>query len=95
MTLALNTLTSNGMILTADSRQTYRNSAGMVRIGSDSTTKIFKVTDMVGVAIAGKAFVPDPNGKLKNVGYFIGSSEEMARQKKSWVESGSGSFPSE
>ena len=71
MTLALNTLTSNGMILTADSRQTYRNSAGMVRIGSDSTTKIFKVTDMVGVAIAGKAFVPDPNGKLKNVGYFI------------------------
>jgi hypothetical protein len=71
MTLALNTLTSSGMILTADSRQTYRNNAGMVRIGSDSTTKLFKVTDMVGVAVAGKAFVPDPNGNLKNVGYFI------------------------
>jgi 20S proteasome alpha/beta subunit len=71
MTLALNTLTPSGMILTADSRQTYRNIAGMVRIGSDSVTKLFKLTEKVGVAIAGRAFLPDPNGTPKNMGYFI------------------------
>jgi hypothetical protein len=71
MTLALATLTSDGIILTADSRQTYRNNVGMVRIGSDNATKLFKLTQHVGVAIAGKAFLSDSNGNLKNVGHFI------------------------
>src|SRR5713101_4190933 len=71
MTLALTTLTPTGIILTADSRQTYRSTAGMFRIGSDNVIKMFKLTNTVGTTIAGRAFLPDANGNTKNVGYFI------------------------
>jgi hypothetical protein len=71
MTLALSTLTSSGITLTADSRQTYRNNAGMARIGPDNVIKLFALTDSIGVAIDGKAFLLDANSAPKNVGYFV------------------------
>jgi hypothetical protein len=71
MTLALTTLNSNGIVVTADSRQTYRNNAGLIRIGSDTAVKIFKLGDGIGAAIAGKAFIADANGNLKPTGHFI------------------------
>ena len=71
MTLVVSTITSSGIVLTADSRQTYRNNAGAIRIGSDSVMKLFKLTDFSGVAIAGKAFLNEENQPIKDVGYFI------------------------
>jgi hypothetical protein len=71
MTLVISTLTSSGIVLTADSRQTYKNQAGMVRIGSDSAMKVFKLTDKAGVAISGRAFLNEANQPAKDVGFFI------------------------
>src|SRR6185312_5150165 len=79
MTLIISTLTSSGIVLSADSRQTYRNVAGTTRIGSDSATKLFKLTDRCGVAIAGRAFINEDSKPAKDVGYFI---ERFTRQEK-------------
>ena len=70
MTLAISTITSSGIVLTADSRQTYKNNAGAIRIGSDSASKLFKLDDKCGVAISGRAFLTE-NNSVKDVGYFI------------------------
>ena len=70
MTLAIVTLTSSGIVMTADSRQTYKNSAGAIRIGSDNAMKLFKLTDSCGVVISGRAFLNE-NSSSKDVGYFI------------------------
>lgn len=71
MTLVISTITSSGIILTADSRQTYLNNAGAIRIGSDSAMKLFKLTDKCGVAISGRAFLSEKNQPAKDVGFFI------------------------
>lgn len=78
MTLSLATVTTSGIVLTADSRQTYKNRAGMVRIGSDSAMKLFALSDRVGVVIAGRAFLVDTSGVAKNTGWFI---EEFKKSK--------------
>lgn len=70
MTLAISTITSSGIVLTADSRQTYKNNAGAIRVGSDSASKLFKLTESCGVAISGKAFLNE-NNSIKDVGFFI------------------------
>ena len=57
MTLVISTITSSGIVLTADSRQTYKNQAGAIRVGSDSAMKLFKLTNTCGVAISGRAFL--------------------------------------
>ncbi len=74
MTLAIATLTSSGIVLCADSRQTYRNNVGATRIGSDTASKLFKLTDRCGVAISGKAFLLEEtktSALIKDTGYFI------------------------
>ena len=71
MTIAIGTLTAGGIVLSADSRQTYRNNAGIARIGSDTAIKLFQLTEKVGTAVAGKAFIRDSRGIPKNVGYFV------------------------
>ena len=71
MTLVISTIISSGIVLTADSRQTYRNQAGIVRIGSDSAMKVFKITGSAGVAISGRAFVNEDNEPVKDIGFFI------------------------
>lgn len=76
MTLVISTITSSGIILTADSRQTYRNQAGAIRIGSDSAMKVFKLTDSSGVAISGRAFLSENNQPAKDVGFFINRFRE-------------------
>jgi hypothetical protein len=43
MSLAINTTTPEGIILAADSRQSYRNQKGVSRIGSDSASKLFLI----------------------------------------------------
>ena len=41
MSLAINATTSSGIVLAADSRQSYRNQKGMARIGSDTASSFF------------------------------------------------------
>lgn len=76
MSLCINTTTPEGMVLAADSRQSYRNMKGMSRIGSDSATKVFQLGKKVGLVVAGLAFLPE-NGVLKNISRFI---EEFKKQ---------------
>src|SRR5260370_10885722 len=79
MTLAISTLTSAGIVLTADSRQSYRNQAGAIRIGSDSAMKVFKLTKACGVAISGKAFLSESNQPVKDAGFFINRFAESEK----------------
>ena len=61
MSLAINTTTLGGIVLAADSRQSYRNKKGMARIGSDSASKLFLINNRAGVAATGLAFLPENN----------------------------------
>ena len=70
MSLAINTTTPEGIVLAADSRQSYRNKKGMARIGSDSASKLFLINNRVGVAATGLAFLPEDNVP-KNISKFI------------------------
>lgn len=70
MSLGINATMAEGMILAADSRQSYRNLKGMARIGSDSASKIFQLNDKVGVIVAGLAFLPEKN-QPKNISKYI------------------------
>ena len=74
MSLTVCITTPEGIVLAADSRQTYRNTVGSARIGSDSATKVFSVGEKVGVTVAGPAFLVDPKEEKsapKGIGSFI------------------------
>lgn len=85
MSLGINTTTSEGIVLAADSRQSYRNQKGMSRVGSDSASKVFKLTDKVGLIVTGLAFLPE-NGVLKNISKFIEDFRVTHDLKKLTVE---------
>lgn len=70
MSLAINTTTPEGIVLAADSRQSYRNQKGVSRIGSDSASKLFLINDRIGIATTGLAFLQE-NGIPKNISKFI------------------------
>ncbi len=70
MSLGINTTTSEGIVLAADSRQSYRNQKGVSRVGSDSASKVFKVSDRVGLIVTGLAFLPE-NDVQKNISRFV------------------------
>jgi hypothetical protein len=76
MSLAINTTTPEGIVLAADSRQSYRNQKGVSRIGSDSASKLFLINSRIGVAVTGLAFIQE-NGIPKNISKFI---EEFKRE---------------
>lgn len=76
MSLAINTTTPEGIVLAADSRQSYRNRKGVSRIGSDSASKLFLINSRIGVAVTGLAFLTE-NGIPKNISKFI---EEFKRE---------------
>lgn len=70
MSLAINISTAEGQILAAESRQSYRNQKGQARIGSDSASKVFKLSSRVGATTTGPAFLPEKD-VLKNISKFI------------------------
>lgn len=70
MSLGINVTIPEGIVLAADSRQTYRNQKGMARVGSDSASKVFRLGSRMGLVIAGVAFLPQQT-VLKNVSGFI------------------------
>lgn len=88
MSLTVCVTTPEGIVMAADSRQTYRNNVGVARIGSDSATKIFPIGDRFGVTVAGPAFLNDPDepdASPRSIAYFINrfinqlSKEETVR----------------
>lgn len=70
MSLTINVTTPEGLVLAADSRQSYRNKKGQARVGSDSAIKVIQLGNRVGVTLAGPAFLPE-NGTPKNVSKFV------------------------
>lgn len=75
MSLAISTTTPEGIILAAESRQSFRNGKGMARIGSDSASKVFQISSKIGVMVTGVAFLPE-DGVLKSIGYFVEQFKE-------------------
>lgn len=76
MSLVINTTTPEGIVLAADSRQSFRNRKGMARVGSDNASKLFQLNKRIGVAVTGLAFLPE-GGIMKNISKFI---EEFRRE---------------
>jgi len=70
MSLVINSTTPEGIVLAADSRQSYRNMKGMARVGSDNASKLFQINKRVGVGAAGLAFLPE-GVVVKNVSQYI------------------------
>jgi len=50
MSLGINVTIPEGIVLAADSRQTYRNQKGMARVGSDSASKVFRIGSRMGLS---------------------------------------------
>lgn len=82
MTLIISAITSSGIVLTSDSRQSYKNRTGAIRIGSDNAAKLFKLSDTVGVSISGKAFLSEDSQSFKDVGYFINKFRQEKELKE-------------
>ncbi len=85
MSLVINSTTPEGIVLAADSRQSYRNMKGMARVGSDNASKIFQINSRVGVGAAGLAFLPD-GAVVKNVSHFIEEYKRIVEVENLEVE---------
>lgn len=70
MTLIIATTNPEGVIVTADSRQTYVNRSNMPRVASDNAAKIITLSDTMAVATAGPAFFLD-SGRQRAVQSFV------------------------
>lgn len=77
MSLVINVVTPEGIVLAADSRQSYTNRKGISRVGSDNAKKLFQINSRVALALTGLAFI-EKDGILKNVGLVV---EEFTRIK--------------
>ena len=71
MTLIVNIVTPEAIIMASDSRQTERNPKQFTRISTNSANKLFSLNDRVIVATAGLAFFADNSGIRKNVSEYI------------------------
>lgn len=85
MSLAINATTSSGIVLAADSRQSYRNRKGMARIGSDTASKLFQLSKRIGCAITGIAFLPSTGG-IKNISTFVDEFKRVEEVERLDVE---------
>lgn len=85
MSLGIAISTTEGLVLAADSRQSYRNLKGVGRIGSDSAQKVFALTDNVGLVVAGLAFLNN-DGVPKNVSRYIADFKRIHELKKLTVK---------
>lgn len=73
MTLIINIVTPEGIIMASDSRQSERNIKEFTRISTNSANKLFSLNDRVMVGTAGLAFFADNTGIRKNVSEYIES----------------------
>lgn len=81
MSLGIVITTTGGVVLSADSRQSYQNRKGMGRVGSDSAEKLFDLNGRVGLVIAGVAFLEE-NGVSKNLSRFVEDFKRIHQLKK-------------
>lgn len=86
MSLTIGVYTPEGIVLAADSRQSYRNMIGAARIGSDNATKIFQLGQHVAVTVAGPAFIEDqkqqPKLGTRSIGSYINEFLNQLTQKE-------------
>jgi len=61
MSLAIVTTTNEGNILSADSMETYKNSIGDTREGSQTRMKLFQLNKRVGAVACGLSFIENKN----------------------------------
>jgi len=85
MSLAINATTSSGIVLAADSRQSFLNQKRMARIGSDSAFKLFNLNKRIGCAITGIAFLPS-HGGIKNISAFVDEFKRVEEVERLDVE---------
>lgn len=71
MTLIINIVTPEGIVMASDSRQSERNIKQYTRISTDTAYKLFSLNDRVIVGTAGLAFFADHTGIRKNVSEYI------------------------
>lgn len=71
MTLIINIVTPEGIIMASDSRQSERNLKQFTRISTNSANKLFSLNDRVIVGTAGLAFFADHTGIRQNVSEYI------------------------
>ncbi len=71
MTLIINIVTPEGIIMASDSRQSERNIKQFTRISTNSANKLFSLNERVIVGTAGLAFFADNTGIRKNVSEYI------------------------
>lgn len=86
MTLSMVALTPEGIVLTADSRQSYPNALGTVRIGTENANKLFKIGKKAGVVIAGTAFAVDDKGEFKSISWFIQEFSKTIIKKQTQLQ---------
>ncbi len=79
MSLAINVTCAEGIVLAADSRQTYVNRRKAARIGSDNASKIVQVHKRAAIAFTGMSSLTDADGNLRNVTTFI---EDLVLEKQ-------------
>ncbi|KKQ26936.1 MAG: hypothetical protein US42_C0018G0010 [Candidatus Magasanikbacteria bacterium GW2011_GWC2_37_14] len=85
MSLVINITTPEGIVLAADSRQSYRNQRGAARIGSDNASKLFKINERIAIAATGLAFLPE-NGMMKNISKYIEQFKKSEDTEKMTVK---------
>ena len=71
MTLIINIVTPEGIVMASDSRQSERNIKQFTRISTNTANKLFTLNDNVIVGTAGLAFFADDTGIRKNVSEYI------------------------
>ena len=71
MTLIINIVTPEGIVMASDSRQSERNIKQFTRIFTNSANKLFSLNDRVIVGTSGLAFFADDSGLRKNVSEYI------------------------
>ena len=71
MTLIINIVTPEGIVMASDSRQSERNIKQFTRISTNTANKLFTLNDHVIVGTAGLAFFADDTGIRKNVSEYI------------------------
>ena len=70
MSLGINVTIPEGIVLAADSRQTYRNQKGVTRVATDSNSIVFRLGTRVGLITTGMAYVKDGE-VLKTIGHHV------------------------
>ena len=72
MSIIISIRTPEGVVLAADSRQSYTNARGNTRVGTDYGAKVFQLSPRIGVATFGWAFLqPQTANVMFNISALV------------------------